>query len=97
MTNVIRLEKFKAPLGGQEIELQQIDYEGSNCSQLRTRIRERSRFTVFDVDPVTAKYWGMALLRWAEEQETRAVHAPLQSTVPEQADTDADNAGRGDG
>ena len=32
-------------------------------SLLRTRIREQSRFTVFDIDPVTAEQWGEALLR----------------------------------
>ena len=30
---------------------------------LRTRIREGSRFTVFDIDPDTAQRWGEALLR----------------------------------
>jgi hypothetical protein len=35
---------------------------------LRTRIRERQRFTVFDIDPVTAEAWGRALLDWAQSQ-----------------------------
>jgi hypothetical protein len=35
---------------------------------LRTRIREKSRFTVFDIDPQTAEQWGQALLRWAQAQ-----------------------------
>jgi hypothetical protein len=34
-------------------------------SLLRTRIREKSRFTVFDIDPITAEQWGQALLDWA--------------------------------
>lgn len=63
------LEKFKVPLGGQEIELQQMDYEGGGMSLLRTRIREKSRFTVFEIDPQTAELWGQALLRWAQSQE----------------------------
>jgi hypothetical protein len=37
-------------------------------SLLRTRIRENSRFTVFDVDPQTAEAWGRALLQWADTQ-----------------------------
>jgi hypothetical protein len=59
------LEKFKVPLTGQEIELQQLDYEGGSMSQLRVRIRERSRFTIVDLDPVTAAHWGTALCDWA--------------------------------
>jgi hypothetical protein len=68
MTRVTPLDKLRAPLGGQEIELQQIDFEAGGMSLLRTRIRERSRFTVFDIDPQTAEQWGHALLRWAQAQ-----------------------------
>ena len=68
MTQLISLVKLRAPLGGQEIELQQIDFDGGGMSLLRTRIREQSRFTVFDIDPVTAKQWGEALLAWARAQ-----------------------------
>jgi hypothetical protein len=69
MTRVTPLDKLRAPLGGQEIELQQIDYDAGGMSLLRTRIREKSRFTVFDIDPQTAEQWGHALLRWAQRQE----------------------------
>jgi hypothetical protein len=68
MTRVTTLEKLRAPIGGQEIELQQIDHEAGGMSLLRTRIREKSRFTVFDIDPQTAEAWGHALLRWAAGQ-----------------------------
>lgn len=68
MTRVTPLERLRVPLGGQEIELQQIDYEGGGMSLLRTRIREGSRFTVFDIDPLTAEQWGQALLDWARAQ-----------------------------
>lgn len=68
MTQITPIDKMRAPLGGQEIELQQIDYEAGGMSLLRTRIREKSRFTVFDIDPGTAKIWGEALLRWAAAQ-----------------------------
>jgi hypothetical protein len=72
MTRVTPLDKLRVPLGGQEIELQQIDYEGGGMSLLRTRIREKSRFTVFEIDPQTAGAWGRALLRWAEGQHKAA-------------------------
>jgi hypothetical protein len=62
------LAKLRAPLGGQEIELQQIEFEGGGMPLLRTRIREGSRFTVFDIDPVTAADWARAMLGWADRQ-----------------------------
>lgn len=65
---VTPLEKLRVPLGGQEIELQQVDHEAGGMSLLRTRIREKQRFTIFDIDPQTAAAWGEALLRWAREQ-----------------------------
>jgi hypothetical protein len=68
MTRVTPLDRLRVPLGGQEIELQQVDYEAGGMSLLRTRIREKSRFTIFDIDPQTAEAWGRALLRWAETQ-----------------------------
>lgn len=71
MTRVTPLEKLRVPLGGQEIELQQIDFEAGGMSLLRTRIREKSRFTVFEIDPQTAAAWGQALLRWADSQQAR--------------------------
>ena len=72
MTRVTPLDKLRVPLGGQEIELQQIDFEAGGMSLLRTRIREKSRFTVFEIDPQTAAAWGQALLRWAESQQEQA-------------------------
>ena len=63
-----QLEKFRAPLGGQEIELQQVDHAAGGMSLLRIRIKEGSRFTVFDIDPVTALNWGSAMQRWAQAQ-----------------------------
>ena len=68
MTRVVSLTKLRVPLGGQEIELQQLDHEAGGMSLLRTRIREKSRFTVFDIDPLTARAWGEALLAWARTQ-----------------------------
>ena len=68
MTTITPLEKLTVPLGGQVIELQQLDYDAGGMSLLRTRIREKSRFTVFEIDPETARLWGEALLRWAQTQ-----------------------------
>jgi hypothetical protein len=70
MTTLKTLEKLTIPIGGQVIELQQLDYEGGGLSMLRTRIREKSRFTVFDIDPVSARKWGQALIDWAQLQES---------------------------
>ncbi len=82
MTRIIRLESFRVPLGGQEIELQQVDYEAGGMSLLRVRIREGRRFTVFDIDPVTAGHWGGALSRWAEFQLADS-GSPGVSAAPE--------------
>lgn len=71
MSQITPLDKFRVPLGGQEIELQQFDHDAGGMSLLRTRIREKSRFTVFDIDPQTAEQWGHALLRWAQAQPGR--------------------------
>lgn len=68
MTQIEGLGKFKVPLGGQEIELQQIDHAAGGMSLLRIRIREGKRFTIFDIDPVTAQHWSEAMGRWAGAQ-----------------------------
>ena len=68
MAQIVELGKFKIPLGGQEVELQQVDHAEGGMSLMRIRIREAKRFTIFDVDPVTAKEWGGAMIKWAEAQ-----------------------------
>lgn len=87
MPRMTSLAKLRVPVGGQAIELQQIDFDTDDAGTppadapadpaprsvvpmrlLRTRIREGSRFTVFDIDPITAEAWGEALTRWAREQ-----------------------------
>jgi hypothetical protein len=68
MPQLTPLARLRVPLGGQEIELQQLDHDAGGMSLLRTRIREKSRFTVFDIDPLTAEAWGRALLAWAQAQ-----------------------------
>ncbi len=73
MSTLTPLAKFTIPVTAQVIELQQLDFEGGSMSLLRTRIREKSRFTVFDIDPQSARLWGEALLRWASSQPGNAI------------------------
>ena len=72
MAQVNGLAKFKVPLGGQEIELQQIDHAEGGMSLLRIRIRESKRFTIFDIDPDTARQWAQAMQDWADTQKASA-------------------------
>ncbi len=66
MDQITSLTKFRNPYGNQEIELQQVEYAAGGVPMLRLRIRERgARFTIFDIDPVTAKYWAEEMLKWA--------------------------------
>ena len=65
---VTTLQRLQVPLGGQEIELQQIDFAAGGMSMLRVRIREGRRFTIFDLDPATARAWGDAMSQWAQAQ-----------------------------
>ena len=65
MDKITSLDKFRVPIGNQEIELQQVDYAAGGMPLLRLRIREHSRFTIFDIDPVTAERWGRQMLEWA--------------------------------
>ncbi len=76
MTSITPIEKLTNPLGGQLIELQQLDYPSGGMSLLRTRIRENNRFTVFEIDAQTALQWGEALVRWARTQP--GISAPPQ-------------------
>ena len=64
MVHPAAVASLTVPLGGQSIEMHQIDFEAGGLSMLRVRIREGSRFTVFDIDPATAVAWGDALLAW---------------------------------
>ena len=67
MDQITPLIKFRNPYGNQEIELQQVEYEAGGTPMMRLRIKERgARFTIFDVDPVTAQDWAQAMLDWAK-------------------------------
>jgi len=76
MTKIASLARFKVPLGGQEIELQEIEHAAGGMRLLRVRIREKTRFTIFDIDPVTAQGWGEAMRRWGDAQVAGATPAP---------------------
>jgi type II secretory pathway component HofQ len=66
MDQIESLAKFRNPYGNQEIELQQVLYEAGGTPMMRLRIRERgARFTIFDIDPLTARYWAEEMLKWA--------------------------------
>jgi hypothetical protein len=66
------LERFTVPLGGQAIELQDVLHDAGGMRLLRIRIRERTRFTIFDIDPATARQWGTVMQRWADSQSPAA-------------------------
>jgi hypothetical protein len=68
MAKITELSKINVPLGGQQIELQQIDHAEGGMSLLRVRIREGKRFTIFDIDPATAAQWATTMQQWAKTQ-----------------------------
>lgn len=69
MAQINGLVKFRVPLGNQEIELQQIDHVEGGMSLMRIRIREAKRFTIFDIDPETARLWAKVMNEWADTQD----------------------------
>ena len=68
MPELTNVDRFTVPLGGQEIVLDEFVHVAGGMALLRVRIRERTRFTIFDIDPLTAKAWGEAMVRWSEAQ-----------------------------
>jgi hypothetical protein len=76
------LEKFRVPIGNQEIELQEVIIEGGNMNMLRLRVRERTRFTIFDIDPQTAGHWAKVMLEWAEANGGAASDEPAPAETP---------------
>ncbi len=69
MDRVASLDKFRVPIGNQEIELQQVEYEAGGMAMLRVRIRERTRFTIFDIDPLTAERWAKGMMEWSRRSQ----------------------------
>jgi hypothetical protein len=68
MDKTTSLDKFRVPVGNQEIELQQIEFAAGGVPFLRVRIREHRRFTIFDIDPVTAGRWAETMASWSRAQ-----------------------------
>ncbi|MDP1654428.1 MAG: hypothetical protein Q8L56_17085 [Rhodocyclaceae bacterium] len=68
MDKITSLDKFRVPVGNQEIELQQIEFEAGGVPLLRMRIREHRRFTIFDIDAVTAGRWAEVMAAWSRTQ-----------------------------
>ena len=60
------LDRFRAPYG-KEVTIEEVVYD-NGFRMLRMRIREARRFTVIDLDPVTARHWGEHLAGWARKQ-----------------------------
>ena len=71
MDPITPISAFDVPLGGQKVELQQVDFAAGGMSLLRVRIREGPRFTVFDIDPQTAASWGRAMQDWASRAKEK--------------------------
>ena len=59
---ITELTKLEAPFG-KEITFQDITHE-SGLQMLRIRIKEGSRFTIFDIDDNTAKQWVSIFKNW---------------------------------
>ncbi|MBI4755828.1 MAG: hypothetical protein HY778_10540 [Betaproteobacteria bacterium] len=62
------LDKFVCPFGGQEVELLEVRYLAGGMPLLRLRIRERKRFTIFEIDAASAARWAQSMLAWSEVQ-----------------------------
>lgn len=60
------LQSFRLPFG-QEVQLHEVEFD-ADVRLLRLRIKEKSRFTIVDLDPATARAWGDAMRAWADSQ-----------------------------
>jgi hypothetical protein len=60
------LQSFDLPFG-QEVQLHEAEFDG-DVRLLRIRIKEKSRFTIIDLDPATARALGQAMSAWAGSQ-----------------------------
>lgn len=71
MASITELDKLTVPLGGQQIELQQIDHAEGGMSLLRIRVREGKRFTIFDIDAQTAARLTATMQTWVASQKEK--------------------------
>jgi hypothetical protein len=62
------IARFTVPWGRQDVELQQVRFAAGGAPLLRLRIREGRRFTIFDIDAITAQSWGEAMRDWGARQ-----------------------------
>lgn len=60
---------LRVPLGGERIELAEVVHDAGGMPLLRVRIREQRRFTVFDIDPLTAQRLGEAMRAWGASRQ----------------------------
>lgn len=72
MPTYTRFESFKVPLGGQEVALEDVRDDAGGLPLLRIRIRERTRFTIFEIDAATALRWAGAMRAWGEAHQGAA-------------------------
>lgn len=64
---ITQLEKFTAPYG-RIVTLENVAYE-NGTRVLRIHIREGNRFTVMDIDDMTARNWAAAMSTWADRTD----------------------------
>ena len=67
MPEITSLDKIRLPFGGQDVEFQHLAHEAGGVPFLRIRIRENKRFTIFDVDPASARKWADLMHAWARD------------------------------
>jgi hypothetical protein len=65
---VVPVDEFDAPYG-RKIKLEAVEHE-SGLRMLRLRIREGNRFTILELDEITARHWGAAMCSWADTQDS---------------------------
>jgi hypothetical protein len=82
MPDITQIEKMRLPFGGQEIEFQHLVHEAGGVPFMRIRIRENKRFTIFDVDPVSAKKWAETMLAWAIQNSGHGCSEPKPGPHP---------------
>jgi hypothetical protein len=68
MERIRKLYSLTVPLGGPGIELYEVEHVAGAMALLRVRIREGKRFTIFDIDPASARQWGEAMAAWGRDR-----------------------------
>ncbi len=81
MSEIETLAQFVVPLGQQAIDIQQITHVEGGLPLMRLRIREGKRFTIFDIDPVTARQIGEVMNTWGRRCLEQAGQASQEPTT----------------